>query len=72
LDALREKGGQARPREVYDLIAQKLDLSEEQRTATLKSGALKFENQIVWARSYLVKTGYLDSPSHGVWRLSSS
>jgi restriction system protein len=70
LDAMREKGGQARPREIYDAIAQRLNLSEEERTATLKSGALKFENQIAWARSYLVKTGYLDSPSHGVWRLT--
>ena len=70
LDALREKGGQARPREIYDAIAQRLNLSEEERTATLKSGALKFENQIAWARSYLVKTGYLDSPSYGVWRLT--
>jgi restriction system protein len=70
LDALREKGGQARPREIYDAIAQKLNLSEEQRTATVKSGAVKFENQIAWARSYLVKTGYLDSPSRGIWRLT--
>ena len=31
---------------------------------------LKFENQIAWARSYLVKTGYLDSPSRGIWRLT--
>ena len=70
LDALREKGGQARPREIYDAIAQRLNLSEEQRTATVKSGAVKFENQIAWARSYLVKTGYLDSPSRGIWRLT--
>ncbi|WP_292529768.1 winged helix-turn-helix domain-containing protein [Methylocystis sp.] len=70
LDVLREKGGQARPREIYDVIAQRLNLSDEQRTATLKSGSLKFENQIAWARSYLVKTGYLDSPSHGIWRLT--
>ncbi len=70
LDALREKGGQARPREIYGAIAQKLNLSEEQRTATVKSGAVKFENQIAWARSYLVKTGYLDSPSRGIWRLT--
>lgn len=70
LDALREKGGQARPREIYDDIAKKQDLSKEERTATLKSGALRFQNQIAWARSYLVKTGYLDSPCHGVWRLT--
>ena len=70
LDALREKGGQARPREIYDAVAQKLDLSEEERTVTNKNGYPRFENQIAWARSYLVKTGYLDSPSRGVWRLT--
>ena len=70
LDALREKGGQARPRELYGLIAQMVNLSEQEQAATLKSGALKFENQIAWARAYLTKTGYLDSPSRGVWRLT--
>lgn len=70
LDAMREKGGQARPREIYDAIAQSLNLSEEQRTVTNKNGYPRFENQIAWARSYLVKTGYLDSPSRGVWRLT--
>jgi len=70
LDAMREKGGQVRPREIYDAIAQRLNLSEEERTVTNKNGYPRFENQIAWARSYLVKTGYLDSPSHGIWRLT--
>jgi restriction system protein len=70
LDAMREKGGQVRPREIYEAIAQKLNLSEEERTVTNKNGYPRFENQIAWARSYFVKTGYLDSPSHGVWRLT--
>ncbi|MBW4035709.1 MAG: hypothetical protein HIU90_09585 [Proteobacteria bacterium] len=70
LDAMREKGGQARPREIYDTIAHRLNLSEEERTVTNKNGYPRFENQIAWARSYLVKTGYLDSPSRGVWRLT--
>ena len=70
LDAMREKGGQARPREIYDAVAQNLNLSEEERTVTNKNGYPRFENQIAWARSYLVKTGYLDSPSRGVWRLT--
>jgi restriction system protein len=70
LDAMREKGGQARPREIYDTIARRLNLSEEERTVTNKNGYPRFENQIAWARSYLVKTGYLDSPSRGVWRLT--
>ena len=66
----REKGGQARPREIYDTVAHNLKLSEEERTVTNKNGYPRFENQIAWARSYLVKTGYLDSPSRGVWRLT--
>jgi hypothetical protein len=57
LDAMREKGSQARPREIYDAVAQRLNLSEEERTVTNKNGYPRFENQIAWARSYLVKTG---------------
>ena len=70
LDAMREKGGQARPREIYDAIAQGLNLSEEERTVTNKNGYPRFENQIAWARSYLVKTGYLDFPSYEIRRLT--
>jgi len=67
---MREKGGQARPREIYDMIAQRLNLSDEERTVTNRNGYPRFENQIAWARSFLVKTGYLDSPSYGIWRLT--
>ncbi len=70
LDALRDRGGQARPREVYGIIADRLGLSPEERAATVKSGGIRFENQIAWARSYLVQTGYMDSPGHGIWRLT--
>jgi restriction system protein len=70
LDVLRDKGGQARPREIYGIVADRVNLSEEERAATLKSGGVRFQNQIAWARSYLTQTGYLDSPSHGIWRLT--
>lgn len=70
LDVLRDKGGQARPREIYDLIAGRMGLSDADRSVILKSGGLRFENQIAWARSYLTQTGYLDSPSRGIWRLT--
>ena len=70
LDAMREKGGQARPREIFETIAHNLNLSEAERAVTNKNGYPRFENQIAWARSYFVKTGYLDSPSHGIWRLT--
>ncbi len=70
LDAMRDKGGQARPREIYDAIAHNLNLSDEERGVLNKNGRPRFENEIAWARSYFVKTGYMDSPDHGVWRLT--
>jgi restriction system protein len=70
LDVLREKGGQARPREVYDAIAAVFELTEEERTRRNKTGPVRFENQVAWARSYLAETGYLDSRTRGVWQLT--
>ncbi len=70
LDAMRDKGGQAKPREIFEAIANNLNLSEAERAVTNKNGYPRFENQIAWARSYFVKTGYLDSPSYGIWRLT--
>ncbi len=69
--ALRELGGEARPKSVYNKIAELLNTPTEVRQDFLKSGASRFENKIAWARNYLYMTGYLDSPSPGVWRLTS-
>ena len=70
LDALRDKGGQARSREVYDVIAEQFKVTDEQREVRTTSGVSRFENQIAFARAYLFKTGYLDAPEHGIWRLT--
>lgn len=48
LDAMRDKGGQARPREIYDAIAHNLNLSEEERSVLNKNGYPRFENEIAW------------------------
>src|SRR5713101_6289268 len=70
LDALRELGGSARPGEVYDWIAQRLGISDAERSEDNRSGASRFENDVAWARFYLVRTGYLDSSRRGVWSLT--
>jgi len=70
IDALRDKSGQARPREIYDLIADRHQISPGEFGFLPKSGTPRFENQIAWARSYLNRTGYLDSPQFGIWRLT--
>ena len=54
LDALRELGGSARPREASDRIATTLGLSETLLEATTKTGQDRFYNQVAWARQYLV------------------
>lgn len=70
LDALRELGGSATPRDVSAQIARKLDLSKETTEATVKSGANRFHNQVQWARQYLVWEGLLDDGSRGRWTLT--
>ncbi|CAG4900052.1 restriction endonuclease [Acidithrix sp. C25] len=52
-------------RELYDLVANAISLTDEQRAETLNSGQLKFENRIGWAITYLVKAKAISRPSRG-------
>jgi restriction system protein len=70
LAALKELGGSARPGEVYSKVAEDLALSDSVRDETRKDGRPVFENEIAWARLYLVETGYLDKSRRGVWSLT--
>jgi restriction system protein len=72
LDALRDLGGSARPREVYDWVAKHLNVSDAKRSEANKSGESRFENDVAWARFYLVRSAYVDSSRHGVWSLSET
>ena len=70
LDALRKLGGSGKPREVSDLIAEKMNVPDNKREETLKSGGTRFHNQVQWARQYLVWENLLDSSVRGVWSLT--
>jgi restriction system protein len=70
IQALKELGGSGRPSEVRDVIARQLNVSEQDKTERLKGGAPRFDNQVAWARFYLVKAGLVDSSKRGVWSLS--
>jgi len=72
LDALRELGGSGRPKEVQDRVAKNLNISDKIREETLKNGALKWDNQVAWARQYLVYAGLIDNSKKGVWVLTPS
>jgi len=70
LKALKQLGGSARRGEVVDVVARLKNISEAQRQEVLQSGALRLDNQIAFARQYLVWGGYLDSSKRGVWSLT--
>lgn len=70
IETLKELGGSGRPSEVRNAIAKQLNISEQDRTELLSGGAPRFDNQVAWARFYLVKAGLVDSSKRGVWSLS--
>jgi restriction system protein len=70
LEALRELGGSGRPTEVSEWIAQKQQIPQDELDRQNKGGVSRFENQVAWARLYLVKAGYLGSSQRGVWSLT--
>lgn len=70
IDALIELGGSGHPSEVKKLIADKLNINEEEQSEQISSGASRFSKSVDWARFYLAKAGYIDSSTRGVWSLS--
>ena len=70
LDALRFFGGSVEPRQVMDKVIELADVTAEELKETNKNGLSKYENQIGWARFYLVKAGLIDSKKRGLWSLT--
>ncbi|MCC7363434.1 MAG: restriction endonuclease [Dehalococcoidia bacterium] len=70
LQVLDRLGGSGRPREVIRGVADLLGLSTAQQDEALPSGQSRFEHRVHWARFYLVKAGYLESGTRGVWTLT--
>jgi len=72
LTALKELGGSGTPKEVIEKIAKNEKVPDEVKEVTLKNGSSKFENQVAWARQYLVYGGLIDGSKRGVWTLTPS
>jgi len=71
LEALKAFGGSAKPKELTEWIGEKYNVPDEILNERYeKSGVLKFQNQLAWARQYLVWEELLASSKHGVWTLS--
>lgn len=70
LDALRELGGSATPKEAVDAVARICKVPQSQRDEVLKTGMERFANQVYWARQYLVWAGLIENGRRGVWSLT--
>lgn len=70
IEAIRQLGGSGRPTEVRDLIAQREEVPEAWLEELPPSGTSRFDNQVAWARYYLVRAGLIDSSRRGVWSLT--
>ena len=54
-------------------IIENEQLSDDEVNETRgKNNVNKFENEVAFARSYLVKAGYIDKSTYGVWSLTES
>ena len=71
LQALRDLGGSATPADTRKKIIENEHLTDAEISETRgKSNVNKFENEVAFARSYLVKGGYIDNKVTGVWTLT--
>lgn len=72
IDALKELGNSGTPAEVCELIANRMNIPDEELNERMASGTVRFSNQVAWARFYLNKAGLLMSSKRGVWSLTES
>ena len=73
LQALRDLGGSATPVEARKKIIENEHLSDEVVNETRgKTKVNKFENEVAFARNYLVGAGYIDKSVRGVWTLTEA
>lgn len=75
LAAIERQGGRARPRDLYEDVADQLQVPAEAReqTATFADGreSVLFERQVRWARQTAILRGHIAAPSRGIWELTA-
>ncbi|MCI6151968.1 MAG: restriction endonuclease [Fusobacterium perfoetens] len=66
------KNGEAYPfKEVKELVAEILSLSEEERNERLESGKKKYDDRISWGCTYLKRAGLVENTKRGVVRITN-
>lgn len=73
IQALRDLGGSGTPAEARARIIENEQLSEDEINETRgKNNVNKFENEVAFARNYLVNAGYIDKSVYGIWTLTEA
>lgn len=72
IEIMRDLGGQARPRQVFDELISRHQIPQDFLNLTNKNGGSKFENRVHFARFYLFKAGLMHSPKRGTWALTDA
>jgi len=76
LEALDERGGAARPVDIYDAVADRVGVSTEARTATAeKRGGGRFsvfQRAVRFARQKAVAEGLVDGRTRNLWQLTET
>lgn len=73
IHALRDLGGSGTPAEARAKIIVNEQLSEDEINETRgKNNVNKFENEVAFARNYLVNAGYIDKSVYGIWTLTEA
>lgn len=73
IQALKDLGGSATPADTRKKIVENECLTEEEITTTRgKNKVNKFENEVAFARNYLVSAGYIDKSVYGIWTLTET
>lgn len=71
VNALKHLGGEATPENARKQIIKDLNLSNDVTNEVRgKTQHKKFDNDIAWARSYLVHEGIIDNSTRGIWTLT--
>lgn len=73
LHLIHTLGGEVSPSGTFGPLANYFKLSEEERNQLLSSGISKrWDNRVQWARFHLVRKGFLESFTRGIWKITAA
>lgn len=75
LRALREAGGEARPRDIYGRVAKafpEMTPEEQEERLPNQPKMRAWWNVVQWTRQALVEKGEIDKSTPGIWRITDT